>query len=113
MKRLPVRVVLGAALLAALLLAGVVSFYASSSPDGLSRVAEDMGITKSEKPHASDGSPLAGYEVAGVDHGRLSKGVAGVAGVLVVLVLGTGLSYAVRRSARSGERGDAPAGART
>jgi hypothetical protein len=112
-KRLPLRVVLGATLLAALLLAGVVSFYASSSPDGLSRVAEDKGITKVEKPHATDGSPLAGYEVAGVDHTRLSKGVAGVAGVLVVLALGTGLSYAVRRSAGSREREDAHAGART
>ena len=35
-----------AGLLASLLLAGVASFYASSSPDGLEKVAEDIGFIK-------------------------------------------------------------------
>lgn len=101
MSRLPLRVLAAIALLVALLLGGVVSYYASSSPDGLSRVAEDQGITKAEKEHAADGSPFAGYEARGVGDGRLSKGVAGVVGVGVVLLLGTGLTYVLRRRPES------------
>jgi cobalt/nickel transport protein len=35
-------------LVVALLLAGVVSYYASSEPDGLNRVAQDTGISRTE-----------------------------------------------------------------
>ena len=101
MRRLPPRVLGAVALLVALLLAGVVSYYASASPDGLSRVAEDQGIAEAERDHASKDSPLAGYEVSGVSDGRLSKGVAGVVGVGVVLLLGSGLTYVVRRPSRA------------
>src|SRR5699024_5758561 len=54
--------VLVTGLLLALLLAGVVSFYASSSPDGLNRVADDHGFAGTEQRHRSAGSPLAGYD---------------------------------------------------
>jgi hypothetical protein len=83
-------------LLAALLVAGVLSYYASTSPDGLMHVADTTGIASSQKAHATDGSPLAGYGVSGMDH-RLGKGLAGVVGVLVCLGLGLGLSWLVRR----------------
>ncbi|HZJ07088.1 MAG TPA: PDGLE domain-containing protein [Nocardioidaceae bacterium] len=83
--------------LVALLLAGVVSFYASESPDGLNRVAEDQGISATEKEHAARNSPLAGYDAEGIDNDRFSGGVAGVAGAAIVLVLAGGLAYAVRR----------------
>jgi cobalt/nickel transport protein len=84
-------------LLVALLLAGVVSYYASSSPDGLNRVAEDKGFSSTEKKHVSEDSPLAGYGTKGVSDERLSGGVAGVVGCLVVLVLAGGLALVVRR----------------
>jgi cobalt/nickel transport protein len=83
-------------LLVALLLAGVVSFYASSSPDGLNRVAQDHGFSKTQKQHGAD-SPLAGYRTEGIDDGRLSGGLAGVVGSVVVLAVAGGLAYAVRR----------------
>jgi hypothetical protein len=83
-------------LLAALLVAGVLSYYASTSPDGLMHVADTTGIASSQKAHATDGSPLAGYGVSGMDH-RLGKGLAGVVGVMVCLGLGLGLSWLVRR----------------
>jgi hypothetical protein len=86
-----------AGLLVALLLAGVVSFYASRSPDGLNRVAEDKGFSDTQTKHASDGSPLAGYGTKGVTDERLSRGLAGVAGCVVVLALAGGLTYVVRR----------------
>ena len=72
-------------LVIALLLAGVASFYASGSPDGLNRVAGDLGFAAAETSSGASNGPLAGYEVAGLDHARMSGGVAGVLGCLVVL----------------------------
>jgi hypothetical protein len=99
MRRLPLRVLAGLALVVVLLLGGVVSHYASRSPDGLSRVADDQGISRVQKQHAADDSPLAGYSVRGLGDDRLSRGIAGVVGVGVVLLLGTGLTRVVRRRA--------------
>jgi hypothetical protein len=90
-------VVLAALLLVALVLAGGVSFYASSSPDGLERVAEDHGFIETADEHAAADSPLADYQASGVEDSRLSTGAAGVAGALVVLVLAGGLTFALRR----------------
>lgn len=81
----------------ALLLAGVVSFYAASSPDGLTKVSQDEGFASSEKEHATGDGPFAGYGASFVDDERLSGALAGVVGVVVVLVLGAGLTYVVRR----------------
>jgi hypothetical protein len=86
-----------AILLAALLLAGVASFYASSSPDGLNRVAQDKGFSSAERSHPASDGALAGYDTTAVEDGRLSRGVAGTAGVLVVLVLAGGLTFVLRR----------------
>jgi len=85
------------AVLVCLALAGIVSYYAAGSPDGLNRVAIDKGFDKKERDHAAKDSPLAGYGAKGVDNERLSGGVAGIAGVLVVLVAAGGLGYVVRR----------------
>jgi len=84
-------------LVTSLVLAGFVSFYASASPDGLEKVAHDKGIDSRAKKHASDGSPLAGYGVKDVADARLSGGLAGVIGVGVTVVAGTGIFWAVRR----------------
>jgi cobalt/nickel transport system permease protein len=84
-------------LLVALILAGIVSYYASGSPDGLNKVAADHGFDKSQKDHAGEDSPLAGYATKGVGSDRLSGGIAGVAGVGITLAIGSGLAYAVRR----------------
>jgi cobalt/nickel transport protein len=75
-------VVLGIAAVA-LILAGVVSRFADSDPDGLTKVSEDQGFAHTEKARGS----LVG------DYGS----VTGVVGVLVVLALAGGLTYAVRR----------------
>jgi hypothetical protein len=105
MSRVSTKALVVAGLLVALLLAGVLSFYASSRPDGLNRVAEDKGFSDTRQEHATDGSPFAGYDAAGVSGGRLSKGVAGVVGCVVVLALAGGLTFVVRRrAARDDER---------
>ncbi|MFB7714839.1 energy-coupling factor ABC transporter permease [Streptomyces sp. NPDC056105] len=84
-------------LVTSLVLAGFVSFYASANPDGLEKVAHDKGIDKTTEKHASDGSPLAGYGVKDVGDARLSGGLAGVIGVGVTVVAGSGIFWALRR----------------
>lgn len=73
-------------LVIALLIAGVGSLYASSHPDGLEYVAEQAGFLDSAKDSATSGSPFADYGNSG-----------GVVGLLLVLVLMSGLTYALRR----------------
>jgi hypothetical protein len=85
MRAVSTRSVLVVMLLVALVLAGVVSFYASGSPDGLNRVAADLGFADAERASGAEGGPLAGYATAGVDNARWSGGLAGVVGCLMVL----------------------------
>ncbi|MFE2095526.1 MULTISPECIES: energy-coupling factor ABC transporter permease [unclassified Streptomyces] len=84
-------------LVASLVLAGFVSFYASADPDGLEKVAHDQGIDKKTGQHAAADSPLAGYGVKDVPDARLSGGLAGVIGVGVTVVAGSAVFWAVRR----------------
>jgi cobalt/nickel transport protein len=83
--------------LVALLIAGVGSYYASSSPDGLESTAAQQGFGDTARDSATAGSPLAGYSTSGVDDTRLSGGLAGVVGVVLVLALASGLVLVVRR----------------
>jgi cobalt/nickel transport protein len=83
--------------IASLFLAGVVSFYASSHPDGLEKVAEDIGFVETAKENTNADSLLADYGVKGVDNERLSVGAAGVIGVIATGVISTGLFMLVRR----------------
>lgn len=92
-----------AGLIAAVLLAGFVSYYASASPDGLEKVAADHGIDKKAEDHAAKDSPLADYRTEDVGNARLSGGLAGVIGVGVTLALGTGVFWVVRRRPRAEE----------
>lgn len=94
-----------AAVVVALLLAGVASFYASGSPDGLSKVAADNGIDQQEKEHSTSDSPLAGYSTKDVDDERLSGGLAGVVGVTVVLLLAGGVALVLRRRTPDSDEG--------
>ncbi|WP_225853858.1 PDGLE domain-containing protein [Micromonospora sp. AMSO31t] len=97
-------------LLVALLLAGVVSNYASAHPDGLDSsllkgctVNADDEITggscpaQQAKDHELADSPLADYGVRGVSNGFLSTGLSGVLGVLLTFALGGGLFWLARR----------------
>jgi len=84
-------------LVASLVLAGFVSFYASASPDGLEKVAADQGIDKRTQKHASSDSPLAGYGVKDIGNARLSGGLAGVIGVGITVVAGSTIFWTVRR----------------
>lgn len=101
---------IGGGLLVALLLAGVVSNYASASPDGLDSAArkgctvdaagEITGGTcmaEKEADHQLAGGPLADYAVRGIENEYLATGLSGVIGVLLTFAVGGGLFWLVRR----------------
>ncbi len=83
-----------------LFIAGFASYYASSSPDGLEKVAEDIGFIETAKENTNADTTLADYGVKGVENERLSTGTAGVIGVLATAGVSTGLFLVLRR--RSG-----------
>jgi hypothetical protein len=91
-------------LLVALFLGLVVSGFASGSPDGLERVAEDKGFIETARDHLFADGPLADYAVAGVGNERLSTGLSGVIGVLVTFALGYGLLWLARGRTRRPDR---------
>jgi len=67
-----------------LLLAGVASFYASGSPDGLEHVAEEQGFLDTARDHAFGDLPLADYG----DVGGIPVGLAGLLGVAATVLVG-------------------------
>ncbi|HET7349544.1 MAG TPA: PDGLE domain-containing protein [Marmoricola sp.] len=97
------RTFLVASLVLALLVAGVASYYASSHPDGLEHVAQQTGFLDTAEDSPASKSPMAGYTTRGVEDERLSGGVAGVVGALVVLVLAGGLFRVLRRRQPEGD----------
>ena len=89
------------ALVVSLLVAGVLSWYASSSPDGLQHVAQTTGFGQTAQQHRTADGPLAGYETKGVEEGRLSTGLAGVIGVAATGLVMGGLVVVLRRRSRT------------
>ncbi len=83
--------------IASLFLAGVVSFYASSHPDGLEKVAEDIGFIETAKENTNSDVILSDYGFKGIDNPRLSTGAAGVIGVIVTGAISTGFFLLIRR----------------
>lgn len=98
MRRVPLRVFHVVALAVAVGLAVGISPYASSSPDGLERVAKDKGFVDDGRLHSlQDDSPIPGYAFPGIGDPRLATALAGFTGTLLVALAGFGGAYAVRR----------------
>ena len=102
-----------AGLFVALVLAGVVSNFASGSPDGLDATStrgctlNDAGeitggtcMAQGARDHETAGSPLADYGIAGIDNPYVSTSLAGVAGVLLTFAVGGGLFWLTRTRRR-------------
>jgi cobalt/nickel transport protein len=92
-------VVVGLAL--SLVLAGGLSYYASSQPDGFEKSAGEIGFLDTAEESPLKDSPLAEYGVAGVENERLSGGLAGVIGVASTAAISFGIFYALRRFNKS------------
>jgi len=86
-----------------LFLAGVVSFYKSSSPDGLEKVAQDIGFIDTADDHSNADGTFADYGVKGIENERASVGVAGVIGVIgTAVVAGIGFKLIARKPKKGG-----------
>lgn len=80
------------ALALTLVIAVVVSQFASGNPDGLEYVAEEEGFIETAEDHALDGHALADY--GGDD--RVNLALAGLIGVVVTLGVGFGIFWLAR-----------------
>lgn len=97
-----------AGLAVAVVLAVFVSPFASDSPDGLERVATDEGIIDQADEHGLTESPIADYQVEGVDNERVGTGIAGLIGVAVTFAVGL-VVFTVVRMGRSRRAASDPA----
>lgn len=95
-RRVPTRWFTLGALAIALLIACVLSLWASSHPDGLEFVAGSTGFLDAAQDSATAGSPVADYGVVGVTDPWLSVALAGAVGCAATF----GLAWLVGRAAR-------------
>lgn len=86
-----------AGLLLTLLIAVVVSQFASSAPDGLEYVAQQEGFIDTASTHDLAGAPLADYGSNLTDNDWVNTAVAGLAGTLATLGLGYGIFWLMRK----------------
>jgi PDGLE domain len=97
MRRIPTAVFVVVALAVAVGLGTAVSPYASSSPDGLEKVAGEKQFLDDGKLHSiQEDSPIPDYAFPGIDNARVATGIAGFVGTLAVFGLGFGLAWVLR-----------------
>ena len=72
--------------------------FASSSPDGLEKVAEKKGfLDRGRLAPVQEDAPVPDYAFPGIENARLATALAGFAGALGVFLLGAGVVAIVRR----------------
>jgi hypothetical protein len=74
------------AVAACLFMAGVLSLFASQDPDGLERVAEDLGFIGSEAHLHS--APAPDYSIPGMENEMLAASIAGITGTMLMFAFG-------------------------
>ncbi len=87
------------AVMVTVVVASVVSQFASDDPDGLERVAADRGLGFGKPPYFR--LPLADYATAGLGNESLSLAVAGLSGVVITALVLGGLLAATQRVERA------------
>ena len=90
-----------------LIIGGVVSYVASSAPDGLKKFQEDQGAAMPAYPTVA-APPIAfqEYNFNGLGEGFWANAVAGVVGSLIVLAILLLVGYALRRRSPASPVGD-------
>jgi len=122
-RRKSVYVFVLAGLAVAVALALIISPWASSSPDGLEKVAEDKGFLEKaeEREPVWNSAPIPDYampgltrEVADEETGEVEKeptklatALAGLVGTVAIFLIAWGLALALKK--KGGEEADAPA----
>jgi len=83
-------------LILALVVAALLSPLASSNPDGLERVATDLGFVEKGEG-AKLKAPLADYLFPGIDSEAVSKAAAGIAGTIITFAAMYGLARVMKK----------------
>ena len=84
-------------LFVSLILAIFISPFASSSLDGLEKVAEDKGFLEKGEVESAITSPMPDYAWPGVENEGLATSVAGMAGTLITFGFGLGLGILLKK----------------
>jgi PDGLE domain len=96
-RRVSMRLFIALGLAVAVALAFFLSPYASSSPDGLEKVAGDKDFLQRGKVHrVQESSPIPGYAFPGIRDERMATALAGFVGTLGLFALGHGAARVVR-----------------
>ncbi|MCL3817666.1 PDGLE domain-containing protein [Aeromicrobium wangtongii] len=86
-----------AGLVVAFAIALFASPFASSSPDGMSRVAINEGFDHRETASPiEDSSPVGGYTVKGINHEQIGTGISGAVGVGATFAIGLSAFHGLR-----------------
>ncbi|MFH2037072.1 MAG: PDGLE domain-containing protein [Candidatus Zixiibacteriota bacterium] len=95
MKRYTMRHLIWNGLLIALAIALILSPFASQSPDGLERVAEDKGFLEMGESSPTYQAPAPDYTIPGMKVEWVSTSIAGVLGTLLTFSFTYGIARAL------------------
>ena len=89
------------ALVVCLVIAAILSPFASPWPDGLERVAEMLGFAARGEGPATVSAPIPDYVFPGITSEGLATAVAGILGTLLVFVVLYALGKVLTRSGKT------------
>ena len=79
-----------------LVMATVMSLFASSSPDGLERVAEDLGFIEHGEGEEVIPALMPDYAIPGIRNETLAASLAGFAGTFMMFALAYGIGILLK-----------------
>jgi len=79
-------------------MAAVISLFASSSPDGLERVAENLGFIEHGEGHEVMESPMPDYAIPGIENETVAASLAGLSGTLIMFLMVYGVGSLLKKS---------------
>jgi hypothetical protein len=77
-------------LIIAILLGFLASFFASQSPDGLEKISENLGFSRSA---SSTPGMFIDYTVSAIAHPSMSKAIAGTFGIIFIIFIFHSLAH--------------------
>lgn len=84
-------------MLVSVVMATVISLFASSSPDGLEHVAENLGFIEHGEGHEVIESPMPDYAILGIENETIAASLAGLSGTLIMFLLVYGVGSLLKK----------------
>lgn len=92
-------------IVAAIIIAGILSPFASPDPDGLEKVAQTKGFIEKGEGKETIHAPMPDYAVPGVRSEGVSTAVAGIAGTMLTFVIAFGAGRILRKGRAAAQTG--------